>query len=696
MLHLFKGQKKLVEECFNIESSSPLTAEQLRKLKLILADGFVLETISEKTRFLETEIMEVGSRMNFETSDSSNLVTQCHACGIPQIRRIEKSVRYYYQREEEKKFIIDSHDRMTECEYPKPISTFDTGIKPSPVAEIPMIEKGPEALSEIDGFPFDAHDRQRYYEYFINKLKRNPTDVEIFDLANADSDHSRRHAFKGKMIIDGKEMPETLMEIVRSTWEANPRNSKIAYYDNLSAQLGFECWTLVPENSGHASRYVKKKLVYHITFTAETHNFPSGVEPYQGAGTGIGGWLRDVFCGGRGSLVLYALAGYCTGRLNIPGYPLTWEEDFADFEYPHNLASGLQVAVRASDGVSDYGNCFGVPAKCGFFRSFGARLPSGERVEFIKPIVYIGGGGVINARHIKKNKAVRGLRIVQFGGPAFNVGFGGGAASSMHQGENKENLDFNAVQRGDPEMERKAYEVIKACVEKGDDILFDSAHDQGAGGPGNVLKEIVEKSGGKVHIRRIKLGDKTLSVLQIWVAEYQERFAVLIHVDGMNEFTAICRRENVEFEDLGEVTGDGKFVVLDDNDDSTPVNIDLDFVLGEVPQKVFEDIRVIRDLKPVTWPNDLTFVSALMRVLTEPSVACKSWLVDKIDRHVLGRTVLQQSVGPLGLPLSDCSITALSPIDTVGSVSALGEQPYKLMVDPKAGARMASLKCLQI
>jgi len=520
--------------------------------------------------------------------------------------------------------------------------------------------------------------------------------VEIFDLANADSDHSRRHAFKGKMIIDGKEMPETLMEIVRSTWEANPRNSKIAYYDNLSAQLGFECWTLVPENSGHASRYVKKKLVYHITFTAETHNFPSGVEPYQGAGTGIGGWLRDVFCGGRGSLVLYALAGYCTGRLNIPGYPLTWEEDFADFEYPHNLASGLQVAVRASDGVSDYGNCFGVPAKGGFFRSFGARLPSGERVEFIKPIVYIGGGGVINARHIKKNKAVRGLRIVQFGGPAFNVGFGGGAASSMHQGENKENLDFNAVQRGDPEMERKAYEVIKACVEKGDDILFDSAHDQGAGGPGNVLKEIVEKSGGKVHIRRIKLGDKTLSVLQIWVAEYQERFAVLIHVDGMNEFTAICRRENVEFEDLGEVTGDGKFVVLDDNDDSTPVNIDLDFVLGEVPQKVFEDIRVIRDLKPVTWPNDLTFVSALMRVLTEPSVACKSWLVDKIDRHVLGRTVLQQSVGPLGLPLSDCSITALSPIDTVGSVSALGEQPYKLMVDPKAGARMASLKCLQI
>ncbi len=692
---LYKSSRDRIEECYQIETSAPLTSDQLRILKLILADGFIIETVSEEAKIQNGEqFVRIGPRLNFETPDSSNLVTQCHACGIPQITRIEKFFRYRYDNAEEKDAIVASHDRMTECEYPQSLTTFDSGIVPEPVWEVDMISGGPDALLEIDGLPFDAHDRQRYYDYFVGKLGRNPTCVEIFDLANADSDHSRHHAFKGKIVIDGEEMPETLMEIVRSTWEANQDNSVIAFHDNASAIKGFECWALVPENPGKVSRYVRKKLTYHILFTAETHNFPSGVAPYPGAETGLGGWIRDAVCAGRGSLVLFALAGYCVGRLNIPGYPLPWEEEFLDFEYPHNLASGLQVAVRASDGVSDYGNCFGVPAKGGFFRSFGARLPWGERVEFVKPIVYVGGGGVIDSRHTEKGEAIRGLRIVQFGGPAHNVGFGGGAASSMHLGQNKEELDWDAVQRGDAEKERKGFEAIKACVEKGKDNPIVSAHDQGAGGPGNVLKELVEKSGGRVHIRRINLGDKTLSVLQILVAEYQERFAVLVRADRMEEFAAICRRENVEYEDLGEVTGDGKFVVVDDNDGSTPVNVDLDFVLGDVPPKVFEDERIIHDLKPVTWPENLTFKNALLRVLTEPSVACKSWLVDKVDRHVLGRTALQQAVGPLGLPLADCNITALSPIDTVGSVSALGEQPYKLMVDPAAGGIMAVAEML--
>ena len=692
---LYKSSEERVEECYQIETSAPLSPDQLRIVKLILADGFVIETVAEEARIQNgDQFVRTGPRLSFETPDSSNLVTQCHACGISQITRIEKFFRHRYDDKAEKDAIVERLDRMTECEYPEPLITFDSGVQPEPVWEVNMMDGGPNALLEIDGLPFDAHDRQRYYDYFVGKLGRNPTCVEIFDLANADSDHSRHHAFKGKIVIDGEEVPETLMDIVRATWEANPDNSVIAFHDNASAIKGFECWALVPENPGKASRYVRKKLTYHILFTAETHNFPSGVAPYPGAETGLGGWIRDAVCAGRGSLVLFALAGYCTGRLNIPGYPLPWEQDFADFEYPHNLASGLQVAVRASDGVSDYGNCFGVPAKGGFFRSFGARLPWDERVEFVKPIVFVGGGGVIDSRHIEKGEAVEGLRIVQNGGPAYNVGFGGGAASSMHQGQNLVALDFDAVQRGDPEMERKTYEVGKACVEMGGDNPIISAHDQGAGGPGNVLKELVKKSGGKVHVRRIKLGDPTLSTLQIWVAEYQERFAYLIHPEKMDIFEAICRRENVNCENLGEVTGDGKFVVVDDNDGSTPVNIDLDFVLGDVPPKVFEDERIIHDLKPVAWPDDLTFESALLRVLTEPSVACKSWLVDKIDRHVLGRTVLQQGVGPLGLPLADCSITALSPIDTVGSVSALGEQPYKLLVDPAAGAVMAVAEML--
>lgn len=697
MLHLFKRKRGKIEHCFNIETVQELTSDELNILKQILANGFVVQSISEHPLISLTDeiIVELGPRMNFATPESSNLVAICHACGLNKVTRIEKSRRDFLSSETDRsQFVADNSDRMTECEYVEPLCTYDSGIVPDPVWTIPMIEKGPDALLDVPGLPFDDHDRKRYYDYFVGKEGRNPTCVEIYDLANADSDHSRHHAFLGKIIIDGEEMPETLMDIVRSTWEANPINSVIAFHDNASAISGFDCWTLIPENPGQATGFTRQKTTYHILFTAETHNFPSGVAPYPGAETGIGGWLRDAVNAGRGSMVLHALAGYCVGRLCIPGYPLPWEEEFSDFAYPTNLASGLKIGIRASDGVSDYANCFGVPTKGGFFRSFGSRLPSGERVEFIKPIVYIGGGGIIDARHTEKGEAVKGLKIVQIGGPAYNVGFGGGAASSMHQGENEEKLDFNAVQRGDPEMERKAYEVIRACVAMGDKNPIVSAHDQGAGGPGNVLKEIVGKSGGKVHIRRINLGDPTLSVLQIWVAEYQERFAFLIHENRIEEFQAICDRENVNCEVLDEVTGDGRFTVIDDNDGSTPVDIDMDFVLGDVPHKVFTDTRIQPDLKPLELPLGLTLEQALYWVLREPSVACKSWLTDKVDRHVLGRTALQQCVGPLQLPLADCSITALSPIDLVGNVSALGEQPYKLLVDPAAGGQMAVAEML--
>ena len=696
MIHLFKDSGKQVEECFNIEASAPLTPEQMKKLKLILADGFIEKSVRDGSLIKGgNNTVEIGPRMNFATPESTNLVTICHACGIPQISRIESSRRFSLKEGiDREKFTTEETDRMTEEVYKKPLESFDSGMETEAVWTAPMADKGPDALLEIPGLPFDAFDRQRYYDYFVGKNKRDPTCVEIFDLANCDSNHSRHHDFLSKIVIDGEEMPETFMEIVKSTWKANPDNSMIAFHDNASAIRGFDCWTLLPDNPGKVSRFSRQRITYHILFTAETHNFPSGVAPYPGAQTGLGGWIRDALNAGQGSQVLYALAGYCVGRLIIPDYDLPWEKKFSDFVYPDNLANALKIAIRASDGVSDYGNCFGVPTKGGFFRSFGARLPSGERVEFIKPVVYVGGGGIIDDRHIVKGKPERGMRIAQIGGPAYNVGFGGGAASSMHQGENEAKLDFNAVQRGDPEMEQKANEVIKACVAMGENNPFISAHDQGAGGPGNVLKEIVEDAGGKVYIRNIKLGDPTLSVLQIWVAEYQERFAFLIYEYGMELFEAICLRENVNCEILGEVTGDGRFTVVDDNDGSTPVDIDMSFVQGDVPQKTFTDVRIEPDLKPVELPGNLTLEKALYWVLREPSVACKSWLVDKVDRHVLGRTALQQSVGPLQLPLANCNITALSHFDTVGSIGALGEQPYKLLVDPAAGGRMAVTEML--
>jgi phosphoribosylformylglycinamidine synthase len=482
-------------------------------------------------------------------------------------------------------------------------------------------------------------------------------------------------------------MPETLMEIVKSTLKANPSNSVIAFKDNSSGMKGYDCWTIIPEQPGKPAPFRKQRLKYHIIFTAETHNFPTGVAPFPGAETGTGGRIRDVQATGRGGLVVAGTAAYCVAHLLIPGYDLPWEDK--DSFYPSSLASPLQIEIKASDGASDYGNKFGEPVILGFTRSFDQRLPSGERWAWIKPIMFTGGIGQIDARHIEKGEAKKGMLIVQVGGPAYGIGLSGGSASSKLQGENEEELDFNAVQRGDAEMEQKMNRVIRACIEMGEKSPIVSAHDQGAGGPANVLKELVEKAGGRIELRRIRLGDPTLSVLKIWIAEYQERCGFLIHHERTREFESICEREKVNCEILGEVTGDGRFVVHDEKDDSTPVNLDLAKVLGNMPQKTFRDERVDHPLKPVKLPEGVSVEEALSHVLRDLTVGSKRFLTSKVDRSVTGLIARQQCCGPLQLTVGDVAVIAQSHFGLTGAATSIGEQPIKMLVDPKAGARMA-------
>jgi len=366
---------------------------------------------------------------------------------------------------------------------------------------------------------------------------------------------------------------------------------------------------------------------------------------------------------------------------------LPWETK--SFAYPSNLASSLAVEIRASDGASDYGNKFGEPVVLGFTRSFDQKLPSGERWGWIKKIMFTGGIGQIDAGHVEKEEAQRGMLIVQVGGPAYGIGVSGGSASSKLQGENEEELDFNAVQRGDAEMEQKMNRVIRACIEMGDHNPFVSVHDQGAGGPANVLKELVEKAGGRIELRHIKLGDPTLSVLKIWIAEYQERCGFLINPPRIEEFKSICEREKVNCEILGEVTGDGRFVVHDEKDNSTPVNLNLAKVLGNMPQKTFKDQRIDHSLKPLEWPKDLSVEEALSRVLRNLAVGSKRFLTNKVDRSVTGLIARQQCCGPLQLTVGDVAVIAQSHFGLTGAATSIGEQPIKMLVDPKAGARMA-------
>jgi len=689
MLHFFLARNRKLEYCFNVDMSAPLNSNERSILRQLLADGFVSETLSENPIHPDgREVVELGPRMNFATAYSTNIVAICQTCGLEKVTRIERSRRYHLSSGVDKgRFIQEHHDRMTECLYDQPLQTFETGTLPEPVFEIPMLEKGPDALLEIPGLAMDEWDRNLYYHYFVKEEGRNPTIVEIRDLDNANSEHSRHGYFKGRQMIDGVVMPETLMDIVKSTLKANPSNSIIAFKDNSSGIEGYDCWTILPEQPGKPASFKKQKVQYHIIFTAETHNFPTGVAPFPGAETGTGGRIRDVQATGKGGLVVAGTAAYCVANLLIPGYDLPWEDKSS--VYLSSLASPLTIEIRASDGASDYGNKFGEPVIVGFTRSFDQNLPSGERWGWIKPIMFTGGIGQIDARHIEKGEAQKGMLIVQVGGPAYGIGVGGGSASSKLQGENEEELDFNAVQRGDAEMEQKMNRVIRACIEMGGHNPIVSVHDQGAGGPANVLKELVEKAGGKIELRRIKLGDPTLSALKVWIAEYQERCGFLIDPERMEDFKSICEREKVNCEILGEVTGDGRFVVHDEKDDSTPVNLNLTKVLGNMPQKTFEDERMESSLTPLQWPDGLSVEEALSRVLRNLAVGSKRFLTNKVDRSVTGLIARQQCCGSHQLTVGDLAVIAQSHFGLTGAATSIGEQPIKMLVNPKAGARMA-------
>ncbi|MDK9705622.1 MAG: phosphoribosylformylglycinamidine synthase [Desulforhopalus sp.] len=673
--------------CFHIESSRALSPQETTCLRLILADGFLLDSVQDAPVPQGARVVEVGPRLNFATAWSSNMVSICKATGLDAVTRVERSRRYLVPEGVDLQGFIDAnHDRMTECHYPAPLTTFETGVFPEPVYEVDLKGKGPDGLTELPGISMDERDRNLYYDYFVKQQGRNPTIVEIMDLNNANSEHSRHGFFKGKQIVDGEEMAETLFDLVTATLKANPKGSVIAFKDNSSVIEGYEVNTLMPEVPGSPSPLVEARATLHPLLTAETHNFPTGVAPFPGAETGTGGRIRDVQGTGRGGYVIAGTAGYCVGNLHIPGYDLPWEQHFP---CPDNLATALDIEIEASNGASDYGNKFGEPLIQGFTRSFDMRLAGGERWGFLKPIMFTGGIGQIDGRLTAKMAATKGMLIVQVGGPAYRVGFGGGAASSMMQGENESTLDFNAVQRGDAEMEQKMNRVIRACNEMGDRSLIEVIHDQGAGGPANVLKELVEKSGGWVEIRNIRVGDPTMSVLEIYVAEYQERNGFLIAPENIEKFKAICLREKVGCEVLGEVTGDLRFVLHDANDDSTPVDIDLPVLLGNIPQKTFVDERRPYAAPPLSLPTDLTLDRALHNVLRLVSVGSKRFLTNKVDRAVTGLIVRQQCCGPLQLTVGDVAVVAQSHFGKTGIATAIGEQSIKMLVDPAAGARMA-------
>nr|CAD7462723.1 unnamed protein product [Timema tahoe] len=737
------------ELCFNVEISSELTRNDREKLAWILGTPFDPHSLRTTSHLTEVErsslLVEIGPRLNFSTAFSSNAVSICSSVGLHQVRRLEVSTRYLIHWEQvglaigadiENKLSSVLYDRMTQCRYLSPVDSFQLDIAPQPWYEVDVMGRGRAALQEVDshlGLAFDTWDLDFYTDLFKVKLRRNPTSVECFDLAQSNSEHSRHWFFKGKMVVNGKEQPKCLIDMIIDTQRSSNANNVIKFTDNSSAIEGFTVENLRPTETKGASKFTRVSNRSHIVFTAETHNFPTGVAPFSGATTGTGGRLRDVHAVGRGGHYIAGTAGYCVGNLLIPDYNLPWEDHSA--LYPPNFARPLEILIEASNGASDYGNKFGEPVVCGFARSFGLFDSSGERREWIKPIMFSGGVGSLDADMVRKVTPEKGMQVVKLGGPVYRIGVGGGAASSVEvQGDNKAELDYGAVQRGDAEMEQKLHRVIRACLERGADNPILSIHDQGAGGNGesrsvtgqlstnnwhkqkhftryfrNVLKELVEPAGAVIFSRRFPLGDPTISTLELWGAEYQENDAMLCRPSDVPLIKQIGHRERCPVNIVGVVLDNGKVVLSEEEDDNElkyldgsyvkqgvrhPVDLELELVLGSMPQKVFHLDRKPVIVTSLTLPTSLSVLQALDLVLRLPSVSSKRYLTNKVDRCVTGLVAQQQCVGPLHTPLADVAVTALSHLSLEGVATAIGEQPIKGLIDPAAGARMTVAESL--
>lgn len=638
-------------ECYYVKSKKSLSTNEINILE---------ELISPNTGFPENHV-EYGPYPSMVTPWCSCVLSILQKCGVHSIERVERSYLV-----PEKRFREDMVDPMTQMVYDKPLNFVD--FMTHSIRDEPKYVNSIEEFGKVNQLGFDKFDLE-YYGKLFKQLGRLPTDTELFDLAQSNSEHSRHWFFKGKLVKDGEELPQTLFSMVKGTNKGG--NSKIAFSDNASAIEGFKVKTATPNFK--TGLYSTKDKEYHLTFTAETHNFPTGVAPFPGAATGTGGRIRDGQSIGRGGLVIAGTVGYCVGPIN-EGDSEFWKKN-------------RRTLIEASNGASDYGNKFGEPVICGFCRDFGQTV-DGQRIEWVKPIMFTGGVGQMEDKDVKKKEPEEGMVIVKLGGPAYRIGVGGGAASSRDQNTKNRDADFDAVQRGDPQMENKLNRVIRSCTELPKNPIL-SIHDQGAGGTGNVTKEIVYPKGASIDISKVVVGDPTMGVTELWISEYQEQDTILINSKDLPLLERICERENLPMANIGEINSSGRIKVkgFDGEEIQYPVDLPLEPVVEPNEQKTYK----LTPYKKYATDGSLTnnIVDSLINVFSLPSVGSKRFLTNKVDRSVTGLIAQQQCVGPLHTPLANCAVVAQSLFGVTGCVTAVGEQPIKGLLDTKSMAHMA-------
>ena len=622
---------------------------------------------------------------------SSKATDIAHHCGLTAVERIERGVAYWLSRrlsrEERAALAPLIHDRMTETMLGSfdEVSKLFEHIAPQPLKTIAFAREGVAALERANrdmGLALSPDEIAYLADHFTG-AGREPTDVELMMFAQANSEHCRHKIFNAHWVIDGKAQPQSLFGMIRTTHEKQPRGTVVAYEDNAAVMEGATVARFYPRADG---TYRFSDEPTHILMKVETHNHPTAISPFPGAATGSGGEIRDEGATGRGAKPKAGLTGFSVSNLRIPGAEQPWE---ADYGRPGRIASALQIMIDGPIGGASFNNEFGRPNLCGYFRTFEQRV--GDEVRgYHKPIMIAGGLGNIAAAQARKKTFDTGSLLIQLGGPGMLIGLGGGAASSMDTGANLEDLDFDSVQRGNAEIQRRAQEVIDRCVALGGENPILSIHDVGAGGLSNALPEMVHAAGrgGRFELRRIPSEEPGMSPLQIWCNEAQERYVIAIAPNALERFAAICARERCPYAIVGEATADGRLTVTDARFDNRPVDMPLSVLLGKPPRMTREVSRAPRALPSFTARNvDLS--DAAYRVLRLPSVADKTFLIAIGDRTVGGLTARDQMVGPWQVPVADVAVTLMGYRTCRGEAMAMGERTPLALVNPQASGRMA-------
>ena len=672
------GTALTAEHWYFIETEGDLDAAELSRLKEML--DIPKHPPAESTGTL----MLVTPRLGTISPWASKATDIAHNCGFAAVKRIERGIAYRLSGP------VDAaklHDRMTESV----LDSLDAAdalfhhVAPQPLTRVDILSGGREALVLANGTLGLAlsDDEIDYLVDNFTKVQRNPTDVELMMFAQANSEHCRHKIFNASWTVDGADQPLSLFGMIRESHKAHPQGTVVAYSDNAAVIEGAKIRRFFPQANGSYG-YVEDTT--HILAKVETHNHPTAISPFPGAATGSGGEIRDEGATGRGSKPKAGLSGFSVSDLKIPGYAQPWESGYGK---PDRIASALDIMIEGPIGAAAFNNEFGRPNLTGYFRTFEQNF-NGEMRGYHKPIMIAGGVGNIADRDAFKQQFPAGTRLIQLGGPGMLIGLGGGAASSMATGTNTADLDFASVQRGNPEMQRRAQEVIDRCWQLGEDNPILAIHDVGAGGISNAMPELANDAGrgALFDLRAVPSEEPGMAPREIWSNEAQERYVLAVGPGRLAEFAAICERERCPFSVIGEATEERQLIVKDDHFGNRPVDMPMDVLLGKPPR-----MHRTAQRRAVSMPAlDLAAVDlrqAAFDVMRLPSVAAKNFLITIGDRSVGGFTARDQFVGPWQVPVADVAVTSMGYDTTLGECFAMGERTPLALLDAAASGRMA-------